>query len=56
MSARSFARSCVALIRRTVPLRERMTSDSVVAERARRSVKWITGRVGRRSLPARRAG
>jgi sugar phosphate isomerase/epimerase len=29
---------------------------AVVAERARRSVKWITGRVGRRSLPARRAG
>jgi len=26
-----------------------------VAERARRSVKWITGRVSRRSLPARRA-
>ena len=26
---------------------------AVVAERARRSVKWITGRVGRRSLPAR---
>jgi sugar phosphate isomerase/epimerase len=26
----------------------------VVAERARRSVKWITGRVARRSLPARR--
>ena len=26
-----------------------------VAERARRSVKWITGAVGRRSLPARRA-
>ena len=29
---------------------------AVVAERARRSVKWITGRVGRRSLPARRTG
>ena len=29
---------------------------AVVAERARRSVKWITGRVGRRSLPARRMG
>ena len=27
----------------------------VVAERARRSVKWITGLVSRRSLPARRA-
>ena len=27
----------------------------MVAERARRSVKWITGRVSRRSLPARRA-
>ena len=27
----------------------------VVSERARRSVKWITGRVSRRSLPARRA-
>ncbi|MBI3372432.1 MAG: sugar phosphate isomerase/epimerase [Betaproteobacteria bacterium] len=26
-----------------------------VAERARRSVKWITGRVSRRSLPARRS-
>ena len=26
----------------------------VVAERARKSVKWITGRVARRSLPARR--
>jgi len=26
----------------------------VVAERARRSVKWITGRVARWSLPARR--
>jgi len=26
----------------------------VVAERARRSVKWITARVGRWSLPARR--
>jgi hypothetical protein len=26
----------------------------VVAERARRSVKWITGRVGRWTLPARR--
>ena len=26
----------------------------VVADRARRSVKWITGRVGRRSLPGRR--
>ena len=28
----------------------------VVAERARRSVKWLTGLVSRRSLPARRAG
>jgi len=28
---------------------------AVVAERARRSVKWITGLVSRRSLPARRA-
>ena len=27
----------------------------MVAERARRSVKWITGVVSRRSLPARRA-
>ena len=27
----------------------------MVAERARRSVKWITDRVSRRSLPARRA-
>ena len=27
----------------------------MVAERARRSVKWITGQVSRRSLPARRA-
>ena len=27
----------------------------IVAERARRSVKWITGLVSRRSLPARRA-
>ena len=26
----------------------------MVAERARRSVKWITGRVSRRSLPALR--
>jgi sugar phosphate isomerase/epimerase len=26
----------------------------VVSERAHRSVKWITGRIGRRSLPARR--
>jgi hypothetical protein len=26
----------------------------MVAERARRSVKWITGLVSRRSLPARR--
>ncbi len=30
-SARSFARSCVARMRRTVPERERITSDSVVA-------------------------
>ena len=30
-TARSLARSCVALIRRTVPERVRMTSDSVVA-------------------------
>ena len=29
---------------------------SVVAERARRSVKWLTGLVSRRSLPARRPG
>ena len=28
----------------------------MVAERARRSVKWITGLVSRRSLPARRSG
>ena len=27
----------------------------MVAERARRSVKWLTGLVSRRSLPARRA-
>jgi hypothetical protein len=27
----------------------------MVAERARRSVKWIAGVVARRSLPARRA-
>jgi sugar phosphate isomerase/epimerase len=27
----------------------------VVAQRARNSVKWITGRVARRSLPARQA-
>ena len=32
--SRSFARSCRAEIRRTVPDRERITSDSVVAPRA----------------------
>jgi hypothetical protein len=34
--ARSFARSCLAWMRRTVPERERVTSDSVVAPAAPR--------------------
>ena len=33
----------------------RQLPPNVVAERARRSVKWLTGLISRRSLPARRA-